>query len=84
MSGIRTHDPSVKRVKTVHALDRAATVISISVICTHTHKKIKIKDTQYYLQGNKAEKFTDISEERSFSIFRVKCRASKQPQQAYP
>jgi hypothetical protein len=28
-SGIRTHHPSVKRAKTVHALDRAATLIGV-------------------------------------------------------
>jgi hypothetical protein len=28
-SGIRTHDPSVREGKRVHALDRAATVIGI-------------------------------------------------------
>jgi hypothetical protein len=31
-SVIRTHDPSVKRAKTVHALDRAATVIGPYII----------------------------------------------------
>jgi hypothetical protein len=30
LSGIRNHDPSVRAVKTVHALDRAATVIGSS------------------------------------------------------
>jgi hypothetical protein len=28
-SGNQTHDPSVQRVKTVHALDRAATVFGL-------------------------------------------------------
>jgi hypothetical protein len=32
LSGIRTHDPSVRAAKTFHALDRAATVISIPLV----------------------------------------------------
>jgi hypothetical protein len=30
LSGIRTHDPSIRASKTVHALDSAATVIGIA------------------------------------------------------
>jgi hypothetical protein len=44
LSGIRTHDPSVDRAKTFHALDRAATVIG-------WYNIIVIKMVPYFLHS---------------------------------